>query len=76
MSVDIRAERINRGLGIAEAAKRMGVHVSILGRAESGENKPHPRNAFKIATFYGYRVTDVWPLPDEDETAEPQVVGS
>lgn len=70
MNIDLRAERVNRGIGVADAAKQMGVHVSILQRAESGENKPHPRNAFKIADFYGYRVTDVWPLPEE--TPEPE----
>lgn len=76
MNVDLRSERINRGLGMTEAAKRMDVHVSILARAEAGISQPHPKNALKIARFFGYQVTDVWPLPDEDEEPQRQAVGS
>lgn len=76
MNVNLKAERLNRGLGITDAANRIGIHVSILQRAEEGINTPHPKNAFKIASFYGFKVTDIWPLPDEDESPEPQAVGS
>ena len=62
--IDLRELRHNRGLGLEDAAEQIGVHRSILARAESGENRPHPKNAFKIASFYGHKVTDLWPLED------------
>lgn len=63
--VNIRAERINRGLTIKQAADAMGLRdFKALARAESG-SRPHPLNALKIASFYGYQVTDVWPLDRE-----------
>lgn len=65
-AIDLRTVRIDRGIGLEEAAEEMGVHRSILARAESGENKPHPKNAFKIASFYGYKVTEVWPVPEAE----------
>lgn len=63
--IDLRAERMNRGLSQGDAAQRMGVQVDALARAERGEGKPHPRNAFKIASFYSYKVTDIWPVEPE-----------
>lgn len=65
MKVDLRKERINRGLSQEAAAEVMEIDRDALARAERGEGRPHPRNAFKIASFYGYRVTDVWPLTEE-----------
>lgn len=62
--IDLTAERLNRGLSLTAAAEAMEVPLNVLSRAESGEGKPHPANAFKIADFYGQKVTDVWPLPD------------
>ncbi len=71
MTVDLRAERVNRGLTLKEAARQMGlVGWKTLMRAEGGEVVPSPPNAFKIASFYGYRVTDVWPLPDREPEPE------
>lgn len=67
LAVDIRAERLNRGLSVADAAAQMNVDRDTLARAETGKTDPHPRNAIKIAGFFGYRVTDVWPLPANDE---------
>jgi transcriptional regulator with XRE-family HTH domain len=65
MSVDLRTERLNRGLSLQEAAETIGVEASVLSRAERGDTTPTPGNAFKIATFYGRKVTEVWPLDDE-----------
>jgi DNA-binding XRE family transcriptional regulator len=66
---NLRAWRINRGLGPDEAAKAIGVSRDTLVRAESGAAVPHPRNAFKIAQFYGVQVTDLWPVTDEQVPA-------
>lgn len=68
-AIDLRAERLNRGLSVAVAAEKMDVSRDTLERAESGEVNPQPANAFKIASFYGYKVTDIWPV----ETVEPAV---
>lgn len=62
--ISLRAERLNRGLTINEAAEQMDVDRQALMRAEAGKAVPTPANAFKIATFYGHKVTDVWPLEE------------
>jgi transcriptional regulator with XRE-family HTH domain len=62
--VDLRAERVNRGLSVKDAAALIGVSAMTLRRAEDG-TVPWARNAFKIAEFYGYQVTDVWPVEAE-----------
>jgi DNA-binding XRE family transcriptional regulator len=62
MNVDLRAERINRGLNINDAADRIGISRATLRRVEGGDQQPHAATAFKVASFYGYKVTDVWPL--------------
>lgn len=67
-TVDLRAERVNRGLSQAEAARKMQIDPDALARAERGVGTPHPRNALAIAGFYGYQVTDVWPLDREPES--------
>lgn len=59
---DIRELRLNRGLTVPVAAKEMGLSVTTLSRAENTGIRPHPGNAKKIADFYGFQVTDLWPL--------------
>lgn len=63
--IDLLAERRNRGLTLDEAASAMKVDRTALWRTEKGISRPEPRNAFKIASFYGYKVTEVWPLEQE-----------
>jgi transcriptional regulator with XRE-family HTH domain len=63
--INLTAERLNRGLSLTAAAEAMDVPLNVLSRAESEEGKPHPSNAFKIADFYGYKVTEIWPLPEK-----------
>lgn len=60
--VNIVAERINRGLSLAQAAFEIGIARGTLVKAESGE-MPSPANAKRIADFYGCKVTDIWPVP-------------
>lgn len=64
--INLRAERLNRGLSLRQAAEAMGVPEQSIRRAEGGEGLT-PGNAFKIARFYGYKVTDIWPV-DEPTT--------
>lgn len=65
MRVNLRAERLNRGLSSQEAADEMGIEKHVLLGAESGLSTPRPANAKAIADFYGYKVTDIWPLEEE-----------
>ena len=60
--IDLTAERLNRGLSLTAAAEQISVPLNVLSRAEAGEGRPHPANALKIADFYGYKVTDIWPV--------------
>lgn len=60
--ISLKAERLNRGLTLNDAAEEMGVDRQALLRAENGGPRPTPSNAFKIADFYGFKVTEVWPL--------------
>jgi transcriptional regulator with XRE-family HTH domain len=57
----LKAARLNKGLTVREAARRIGVTADILLRAEHG-SAPRPKAARKIADFYGYKVTDIWPV--------------
>jgi len=60
-TINLTEERLNRGLSIRQAAKQIGVGAEVLSRAEDG-NMPRPAAALKIASFYGYKVTEVWPI--------------
>jgi hypothetical protein len=59
--VNLRAERHNRGLSAGKAAEQIGVGKQLLLDAENGAT-PRPENAKLIADFYGYKVTDIWPV--------------
>lgn len=62
--MNLRAERLNRGLSLTAAAEVMSVPLNVLSRAEAGEGMPHPSNAKKIADFYEVKVTDIWPVQE------------
>lgn len=64
---DLRRERLNQGLSRAKLAKRIGVTERVLILAETGST-PRPENARKIANFFGFQVTDLWP-PEEKVAA-------
>lgn len=63
--INLRAERINRGLSLDDLAERTGVAKSTLARVERRESIPSPRVQYAIATHFGLRPTDVWPLEQE-----------
>jgi transcriptional regulator with XRE-family HTH domain len=69
--INLEEERLNRGLSLRAGAKRIGIGPDVLARAEEG-NMPRPDSALKIADFYGYKVTDIWPIKDDPP---PVVVG-
>ena len=59
--VDLRAERHRRGLSATQAAKEIGVSLDVILHAEKG-GRPQPKNALKIAKYYGLDVLTQWPL--------------
>lgn len=58
---DLNAERLNRGLTIPAFAAEIGVPLWVVRHALNG-GRPTPANAYKIATYIGAKVTDIWPL--------------
>jgi len=69
-AINLTEARVNRGLSVRGAAKQMGIDFKTLMRAERGEVVPQARNAFAIADFYGYKVTEVWPLEPSSPSPE------
>lgn len=63
--MNLRGERLNKGLTSREAARAIGVTQAILLRAEDGLGV-RPRHAKQIADFYGVKVTDIWPVDGND----------
>ena len=63
--MNIRAERLNRGLSSRDAAGEIGVSQAILLRAEDGKGV-RPAHAKRIADFYGVKVTDLWPVEERE----------
>lgn len=62
MKVDLRIDRLNRGKSVPEMAKAIGVPEHVYRRVEKTGGLPNPENAFKIASFYGETVADMWEL--------------
>lgn len=67
--VNLRAERLRRGLSAARAAEQIGVSEDVLLWAETTGRRPNPENAHKIAVFFGVDVLVQWPLPDPEPKA-------
>lgn len=63
--VNLRAERLNKGLSAEAAADEIGVEKQVLLNTENRKTVPRPETAFKIASFYGYKVTDIWPVEEQ-----------
>lgn len=62
--INLRADRLNRGLSLEDAAEAIDVPKNVLQSAETRASTPRPESAFKIAEFYGYKVTDIWPVEE------------
>ena len=67
--MNLRAERLNRGLSTRDAAEQIGVSQAVLLRAEEGLGV-RPAHAKRIADFFGVLVTDLWPVPSEYDGPE------
>lgn len=64
MTVDLKAERLNRGLTLDALSAETDVPKSTLARMEGGV-RPRPAVRLKVANFYGYEVTEIWPVEKE-----------
>lgn len=62
--MNLKAERLNRGLSLDDASDLMGVASYVLRDAENKGTQPRPRAAKQIADFYGVLVTDLWPVEE------------
>jgi transcriptional regulator with XRE-family HTH domain len=67
--MNLRDERLNKGLSSRAAAEEIGVSQAVLLRAEGGEGV-RPVHAKRIADYYGVKVTDLWPLDPDDDPVE------
>jgi lambda repressor-like predicted transcriptional regulator len=63
--VDLKAERINRGLSLDALSEETGVPKATLARAERREGVPTARVQHAIATYFNKQPTEIWPLDDE-----------
>lgn len=61
MTVDLKSERLNRGLSLDALSAEVSVPKSTLARMENGV-EPRPEVRLKIANLYGFKVTDIWPV--------------
>ncbi len=68
MTVDLKAERLNRGLSLDALSDEIDVPKSTLARMETGV-APRPAVRLKVADLYGYEVTEIWPLDTGSKAA-------
>lgn len=61
---DIRVERINRGFNQRDLAAECDVSLTTIQRLEAG-GAVFPRNAKKVADYFGVQVTDLMPIERE-----------
>lgn len=59
----LRAARLNRGLTTREVAAMLKLSRGTVVRAERGDGV-YPATAKKLADFYGFKVTDLWPVAE------------
>lgn len=67
--MSLKTLRLNRGLSVAACATAVGVPDHVVRHAESG-GRPRPENALRLADFFGCKVTDLWPVEDDDAPAK------
>lgn len=66
--VNLKAERLNRGLSRADFGRRIGISRETVRLIEAG-SQPQAATAKKIADFYDCQVTDIWPVSNNGEAA-------
>lgn len=63
--LNLKAERMNRGLSLAALSEQIDVPKSTLARIEATGTEPAPRTKLAIARFLGREVTDIWPVEEK-----------
>ena len=57
----------NRGLTLADVAEAAKISESGLSMIERGLREPTAPVAFRLASFYGFKVTEIWPSSEPSE---------
>lgn len=57
----LRLRRASRGWSQRELARRAGVSVETIARAEAGRSRPRPVTAFRIASALGVPMDELFP---------------
>lgn len=60
-TLNLAAERLNRGHSVRSLARELGVSEQSIRRLEDGDGV-HPATALKVADYFGLKVTDLLPL--------------
>lgn len=68
MSVDLRTERVNRGLTQAELSRLLEVDRGTVIRLERG-GTPMAGTALKIADWLGSTPAELWPVRETERSA-------
>lgn len=63
MPITLKAARVNKKLNQKEAAKLIGVSVSMLSKWEQGKNFPSTKRIARITEVYGVKYDDLIFLP-------------
>lgn len=66
--IDFRKERLNRGLSLTQLSALTEVPRNTIARVERGA-EPVPETKRKLASFYGWEVTEIWPVDDKHKAA-------
>lgn len=61
--VDLKTERLRRGMSQREFAEAAGVTEDVIGHAERTGNTPRPSHAASIAQFLEVDMFDIWERP-------------
>lgn len=69
MNVNVREDRLNRGLSQQQLADVIGVSVDVIRNIEATGARPRPDNARAVAAHYGSTVTEMWPIEREAAAA-------
>lgn len=71
MTPPLQELRLDRGMSVPDLARAAGVSPYVIRRTEASGTRPRPENALKLAHYFGLRVTDIWPI-ENDQTGTGQ----
>ena len=66
--IDLRKERLDRGLTLDQLSEEIKVPKNTIARVERG-TEPVPKTKLRIASFYGLKPSDIWPVENTDRAA-------